>query len=244
MAMNRSGRSRPRHLAAVVVVFALMISPATAAAFGAPASEVDIALFSTRAAEWSRANVEQRVDALARAALLGEEAQQAEVAAEEARIEQERRAAEAQAQRDAEAAAAAAAALTTTSTSTTTAPTSTAPTTTTTTSTAESQAPASTTTTAVPANPTGPTAAQWEALRWCESGGRYDAVSPASTGYRYRGAYQFSQATWDWVARGANPALVGVDPAGANPADQDAQALALWNLRGWSPWPSCGAQLS
>jgi hypothetical protein len=242
MAMNRSGRSRPRHLAAVVVVFALLISPAAAAAFGAPTGEVDIALFSTRAAAWSRASVEQRVDALSRAALLGEEAQQAEVAAEEARVEQERREAEARAQRDAEAAAAAL-----TTTSTTAAPTSTAPATTTPESqlppsptTPESQIPSSTTT-AAPANVGGPTAAQWEGLRRCESGGRYDAVS---SNLRYRGAYQFSQATWDWVAGGANPALVGVDPAGANPADQDAQALALWNLRGSSPWPTCGAHLN
>jgi len=239
MAMNRSGRSRPRHLAAVVVVFALLISPAAAAGSGAPADEVDIALFSTRAVAWSRASVEQRVDALTRAALLGEEAQQAEVAAEEARVEQERREAEARAQREAEAAAAAAAALTTTST--TAAPTTTAPTTTTTTPEAQ---PPSSTTTAVPANTGGPTAAQWEALRRCESGGRYDAVSPESTGYRYRGAYQFSQATWDWVAGGANPALIGVDPAAANPADQDAQALALWNMRGSGPWPTCGAHLN
>lgn len=234
MAMNRSGRSRPRHLAAVVVVFALLISPAAAAAFGAPAGEVDIALFSTRAMAWSQASVEQRVGALTRAALLGEEAQQAEVAAEEARVEQELREAEARAQRDAEAAAAAAALVTT---STTAAPTSTAPATTT----PESQLPSSTTTTAVPANPAGPAAAQWEALRQCESGGRYDAVS---SNLRYRGAYQFSQATWDWVAGGANAALVGVDPAAANPADQDAQALALWNLRGSSPWPFCGAHLN
>ena len=77
-------------------------------------------------------------------------------------------------------------------------------------------------------------------LRMCESTDNYQAVSPSGT---YRGAYQFSQATWDWVAGFADPSLVGVDPAAAAPADQDAQALALFDRPGASPWPHCGVHL-
>ncbi len=65
----------------------------------------------------------------------------------------------------------------------------------------------------------------WAALRRCESGGNYGAVSSSGT---YRGAYQFSRSTWNSVARGSYPHLVGVDPAAAAPADQDAMALALY----------------
>ena len=97
------------------------------------------------------------------------------------------------------------------------------------------------TTTVTPVPTGGPTAEQWAALRTCESSGRYDAISPSG---RYRGAYQFSQATWDWVASFSNPALVGVDPAAASIADQDAQAFALYDRNGAGPWPHCGAYLS
>ena len=97
------------------------------------------------------------------------------------------------------------------------------------------------TTTVTPVPTGGPTADQWAALRNCESSGRYDAISPSG---RYRGAYQFSQATWDWVASFSNPALVGVDPAAASIADQDAQAFALYDRNGAGPWPHCGAYLS
>ena len=104
----------------------------------------------------------------------------------------------------------------------------------------------STTTTTVPpstttATTTGPTEEQWEALRQCESTGNYRAISP---GGRYRGTYQFSRSTWDWVAPqvGADH-LVGVDPAEAAPADQDRMALALWEMNGWAPWPACSKRL-
>ena len=36
----------------------------------------------------------------------------------------------------------------------------------------------------------------------------------------------------------------GVDPAAASAADQDAQALALYNRQGAGPWPHCGVHLS
>ncbi|MFT7599537.1 MAG: hypothetical protein ACI8TP_002470 [Acidimicrobiales bacterium] len=86
--------------------------------------------------------------------------------------------------------------------------------------------------------PAGPSANQWAVLRTCESGGNYTIVS--SNGL-YRGAYQFSVAAWDRVASTSQrPDLVGVLPNAASPADQDALALALWNQRGWAPWPTCG----
>lgn len=86
----------------------------------------------------------------------------------------------------------------------------------------------------------GPTAQQWAALRNCESGGDYSILNPNGL---YRGAYQFSQSTWDWVAGGHYPALVGVDPAQASPADQDKMAFKLYEVGGWQHWPICGRHL-
>ncbi|MDG2027795.1 MAG: transglycosylase family protein [Acidimicrobiales bacterium] len=200
----------------------LLTVPAGAAA---PFAEVDIDAFSSRADAWSAARDAYREEAHEQALDLAEEARQAEVdriAAEEAVLEAERQA-ELARQRAAEEAA---------RTTTTTAP----PTT---------QAPdpggdGTTTTTEPPPPPAGtPTAAQWEVLRQCESSGNYSIVS--SNGL-YRGVYQFSQATWDWVASVDFPSLAGIDPATAAPADQDAMALALWIRQGWNPWPICGQQ--
>lgn len=89
--------------------------------------------------------------------------------------------------------------------------------------------------------PPGPSAEEWAALRDCESGGDY---SIASSSGRYRGAYQFVQSTWDSVAGRNDPTLVGVDPADAAPADQDAMARALYHEAGAGPWPVCGRHLS
>ena len=115
---------------------------------------------------------------------------------------------------------------------------------------APSAPPPSTTTTVAPTTTTtvdpvpvapdpgdGPTPEQWAALRECESSGNYAAIN--STG-KYRGAYQFSQATWDWIASIHYPHLVGVDPAAASPADQDAMAAALYRTQGPDgAWPNC-----
>ena len=99
---------------------------------------------------------------------------------------------------------------------------------------AEPPAPA-----AAPDPPSGePTAMQWATLRQCEAWGNYTVVSGNG---RYFGAYQFSQGTWDNIARAsARSDLVGVRPSDASPADQDALALSLWRTGGWSSWPSCG----
>lgn len=207
------------------------VTPPSSAA--TPLAEVDVAAFSSRAEEWTAAREEHRDESQERAVALAEEVRQAEIdriAAEEAA-----RLAELERQRAAEEAA-----RTTTPTTTTTQP----PTTTTaapsTTPPTDDPGPDATTTTAAPAPaPGSPTAAQWEVLRQCESSGNYSIVSANG---RYRGAYQFSQATWDWVAGMDRPGLVGVDPAAATPADQDAMALALWSRQGWRPWPICGQQ--
>jgi hypothetical protein len=82
--------------------------------------------------------------------------------------------------------------------------------------------------------------AQLERLRQCESGGDYGAVSRSGT---YRGAYQFSRATWDGVAARHYPWLVGVDPITAEWYWQDAMTRALWSEAGRSPWPHCGRRV-
>lgn len=68
------------------------------------------------------------------------------------------------------------------------------------------------------------------AIRACESGGDYGAVS--SNG-RYRGAYQFDRQTWQSVGGSG-------DPAAASPAEQDERAAQLRSQRGSNPWPNCG----
>jgi hypothetical protein len=89
--------------------------------------------------------------------------------------------------------------------------------------------------------PAGPPAEQWAALRDCESGGDYSITNPSG---KYRGAYQFDRSTWNSVAERHAQALVGVDPAAASPAEQDAMALALYTERGARPWPHCGRHLN
>jgi hypothetical protein len=68
------------------------------------------------------------------------------------------------------------------------------------------------------------------AIRACESGGDYRAVSASGT---YRGAYQFDVATWRAVGGHG-------DPAAAPPAEQDRRAQMLYDRSGSSPWPVCG----
>ncbi len=77
-------------------------------------------------------------------------------------------------------------------------------------------------------------------LRACESGGNYSVTNPSGA---YRGAYQFSRATWNSVARAHYPWLSGVDPAQAAPHDQDMMARALWATAGRGQWPHCGRKV-
>jgi hypothetical protein len=67
-----------------------------------------------------------------------------------------------------------------------------------------------------------------------ESGGDYGAVSPDGL---YRGAFQFSQGTWNVAAVLAGlPGLVGEPPNLASKADQDTLAVALYDADGEQPW--------
>ncbi len=91
-----------------------------------------------------------------------------------------------------------------------------------------------------PKIPEGTTEEQWYALRECESRQSYSIVDRSG---RYRGAYQFSIATWNYVAGNYYPELAGVDPALAAPADQDRMAYKLYELNGWNPWPTCRKRL-
>jgi hypothetical protein len=71
-------------------------------------------------------------------------------------------------------------------------------------------------------------------IRERESHDNYGAVSANGM---YRGAYQFTQASWDAAARHAGrPDLVGVPPNLVAPANQDAIALAEYEWLGAAPW--------
>jgi hypothetical protein len=83
----------------------------------------------------------------------------------------------------------------------------------------------------------GPSDGVLARIRRCESSGNYRAVSRSGS---YRGAYQFSQSTWNGVARNFLPDYVSVDPAKAPPHIQDAMARLLYKRSGPSPWPRCG----
>jgi cytoskeletal protein RodZ len=93
-----------------------------------------------------------------------------------------------------------------------------------------------TTTTAPPPPTTIPASASafLACIRTRESHGNYRAVSANGM---YRGAYQFTQSSWDMVAAHAGRHdLVGVLPDRASPANQDAMALTLYEWMGSAPW--------
>ncbi|MEP6980695.1 MAG: transglycosylase family protein, partial [Nakamurella sp.] len=70
-----------------------------------------------------------------------------------------------------------------------------------------------------------PSPSAWDALRRCESSGKYDI----NTGNGYYGAYQFDLSTWRSVGGSGYPNE-------ASPAEQDYRALYLYRMRGWQPW--------
>ena len=78
-----------------------------------------------------------------------------------------------------------------------------------------------------------------ECIKHRESRGQYDVVNSSSGA---AGAYQFMPGTWNTTARSAGRTdLVGVNPADASPADQDAMAHQLMNTQGLGPWGGgCG----
>jgi hypothetical protein len=79
-----------------------------------------------------------------------------------------------------------------------------------------------------------------DCVRARESGGDYTIHNYGGSGAS--GAYQFLPSTWNSIARATGrDDLVGVDPASASPADQDAMAAALYGQQGSSPWGGyCG----
>jgi hypothetical protein len=79
-----------------------------------------------------------------------------------------------------------------------------------------------------------------DCVRARESGGDYAVHNYGGSGAS--GAYQFLPSTWNAIAGATGrDDLVGVDPASASPADQDAMAAALYSQQGSSPWGGyCG----
>jgi hypothetical protein len=78
-----------------------------------------------------------------------------------------------------------------------------------------------------------------DCIRHRESRGQYNVVNGSSGA---AGAYQFMPGTWNnnAVAAGRSD-LVGVNPANASPADQDAMAQHLLATQGLGPWGGgCG----
>jgi hypothetical protein len=72
-------------------------------------------------------------------------------------------------------------------------------------------------------------------VRQRESGGNYSIYNAGGSGAA--GAYQFLPSTWNSIAASTGRTdLVGVDPAQASPADQDAMAQALYAQQGSAPW--------
>ncbi len=68
-----------------------------------------------------------------------------------------------------------------------------------------------------------------------ESGGNYGIYNSGGSGAA--GAYQFMPGTWNSIASSSGRSdLVGLDPAQAGPADQDAMAQALYAQQGAAPW--------
>ena len=68
-----------------------------------------------------------------------------------------------------------------------------------------------------------------------ESGGNYGVYNSGGSGAA--GAYQFMSGTWNSIAASSGRSdLVGLDPAQAAPADQDAMAQALYAQQGAAPW--------
>jgi hypothetical protein len=84
-------------------------------------------------------------------------------------------------------------------------------------------------------NPVDPTLPPFlQCVAQAESGDNYQAVSPNGL---YMGAFQFSQATWNYAAEAAGlNYLVGVPPNEATKAEQDTVAVTLYALDGERPW--------
>jgi len=76
-----------------------------------------------------------------------------------------------------------------------------------------------------------PSAAVWDRLARCESGGNWHI-----RGRTYSGGLQFDRSTW----RSVGGAGVAAD---ASKGEQIARATVLHSRRGWKPWPGCSRKL-
>ena len=83
-----------------------------------------------------------------------------------------------------------------------------------------------------PPAPAGSVSANLDAIAQCESGGNPRAYNPAG----YYGAFQFSLGTWWGLG------MTG-DPRDYTYNQQKYVALALYNQRGYAPWPHCARSL-
>jgi hypothetical protein len=74
-----------------------------------------------------------------------------------------------------------------------------------------------------------------DCIKQRESGGDYTVHNSQGSGAS--GAYQFLPGTWNSIAESSGRSdLVGMDPAEASPADQDAMAAELYAQQGSAPW--------
>ncbi|MGP4003406.1 transglycosylase family protein [Streptomyces sp. 8N706] len=80
-------------------------------------------------------------------------------------------------------------------------------------------------------NTADPSAAVWDRLARCESGGRWNA----NTGNGYYGGLQFGQSTW--VAHGGRAYAERADLATRR--EQIEVARSVLRTQGWNAWPGC-----
>jgi hypothetical protein len=88
---------------------------------------------------------------------------------------------------------------------------------------------------AAPAPPASNNGLNWDALAACESGGNWHI----NTGNGFYGGVQFDSGTW--LANGGGAYAPRADLATRE--QQIAIATKVYNARGSSPWPVCGANL-
>jgi uncharacterized protein YabE (DUF348 family) len=88
---------------------------------------------------------------------------------------------------------------------------------------------------ATPPPSTGGGGLNWDALAACEAGGNWQI----NTGNGFYGGAQFDSGTWLSNGGGAYAARADL----ASREQQISVATSLYNARGSSPWPVCGAQL-
>jgi uncharacterized protein YabE (DUF348 family) len=87
----------------------------------------------------------------------------------------------------------------------------------------------------VPVAPVSTSGLNWDAVAQCESGGNWHI----NTGNGFYGGLQFDYSTW--LAYGGGAYAPRADLASRD--EQIAVATRLYNARGSSPWPVCGANL-